>query len=138
MMSYEPGLRWLCADKPVNYHTLSDFRTSHKEKLGELFSGVLAVMDEEGLIDLRRLMQDGTKMRAVASKQSFHREGTLRGLGSPREQPGWCLGSQGAQACQALTPPAHGPVGTAPNGESWFHRCQTEEPARAATSHVPL
>jgi transposase len=78
MMSYEPGLRWLCADRAINYHTLSDFRTSQKEKLEELFAGVLAVMDEEGLIDLRTLMQDGTKMRAVASKESFHREGTLR------------------------------------------------------------
>jgi hypothetical protein len=48
MMSYEPGLRWLCADQPVNHHTLSDFRTSQKEKLSELFAGVLAVMDEEG------------------------------------------------------------------------------------------
>jgi transposase len=78
MMSYEPGLRWLCADQPVNHHTLSDFRTSSKEKLDEMFAGVLAVMDEEGLIDLRLLMQDGTKMRAVASKQSFHRQGTLQ------------------------------------------------------------
>jgi hypothetical protein len=30
------------------------------------------------LIDLRTLMQDGTKVRAVAGKQSFHREKTLR------------------------------------------------------------
>lgn len=77
-MSYEPGLRWLCADEPINYHTLSDFRSSQKEKLNGLFAQVLAVMDEEGLIDLRTLMQDGTKVRAVASKGSFHREGTLR------------------------------------------------------------
>jgi len=78
MMSYEPGLRWLCADDPINYHTLSNFRSSQKEKLNDLFAKVLAVMDEEGLIDLGTLMQDGTKMRAVASKSSFHREGTLR------------------------------------------------------------
>lgn len=78
MMRYEPGLRWLCADDPINYHTLSDFRSSQKEKLNELFAEVLGVMDEEGLIDLGRLMQDGTKVRAVASKASFHRAGTLR------------------------------------------------------------
>lgn len=78
MMRHEPGLRWLCADAPVNHHTVSDFRTSGKEKLNSLFASVLATMDEEGLIDLSRLMQDGTKMRAVASKWSFHREPTLR------------------------------------------------------------
>ncbi len=78
MMSYEPGLRWLGADDPINYHTLSDFRSSQKEKLNDLFAKVLAVMDEEGLIDLGTLMQDGTKVRAVASKSSFHRAGTLR------------------------------------------------------------
>lgn len=78
MMSYEPGLRWLCADDPINYHTLSDFRSSQKERLNDLFAKVLAVMEEEGLIDLRTLMQDGTKVRAVASKWSFHGEGTLR------------------------------------------------------------
>ena len=78
MMSHEPGLRWLCADDPINYHTLSDFRSSQREKLNDLFAKVLAVMDEEGLIDLGTLMQDGTKVRAVAGKWSFHREGTLR------------------------------------------------------------
>jgi transposase len=78
MLSHGPGLRWLCADNPINYHTLSEFRSSEKEKLKHLFAKVLAVMDEEGLIDLRRLMQDGTKVRAVASQWSFHREGTLR------------------------------------------------------------
>src|SRR6266403_3595317 len=78
MMSHEPGLRWLCADDPNNYHTLSDFRSSQREKLNDLFAKVLAVMDEEGLIDLGTLMQDGTKVGAVAGKWSFHREGTLR------------------------------------------------------------
>ena len=77
MMSHEPGLRWLCADKPINYHTLSDFRCNQKEKLNDLFAKVLAVMAQEGLINLGTLMQDGTKMRAMASKSSFHREATL-------------------------------------------------------------
>ena len=78
MMKHEPGLRWLCGDNPVNHHTLSDFRTRGEEALRRLFASVLTAMDGEGLIDLRTLMQDGTKMRAVAGKQSFHREGTLR------------------------------------------------------------
>ena len=78
MMSHEPGLRWLCGDNPVNHHTLSDFRASQREKLNDLFATVLAALDQEGLLDLRTLMQDGTKMRALASPSSFHREPTLR------------------------------------------------------------
>jgi transposase len=77
MMAYEPGLRWLCADQAVNHKTLSAFRTIHGDQLKDLFAKVLAVIAEEGLLELSTLMQDGTKVQAVASKQSFHREATL-------------------------------------------------------------
>jgi transposase len=77
MMGYEPGLRWLCGDQAVNHHTLSDFRVGNLEQLRGLFTEVLGVMAEEQLLDLTTLMQDGTKMQAVASKHSFHRRPTL-------------------------------------------------------------
>jgi hypothetical protein len=35
------------------------------------------VLDQDGLIDLSVVMQDGTKIRAVAGKQSLHRRKTL-------------------------------------------------------------
>lgn len=78
MMSYEPGLRWLCGDQVINHHTLSDFRISQKAKLEGLMSQLMAILDEEQLIDLRTITQDGTKIRAVASKDSFHRKRTIR------------------------------------------------------------
>ena len=78
MMEYEPGLRWLCGGQLINYHTLSDFRISHKEKLEDLMSQLMAVLDEEQLIELRTVAHDGTKIRAQASKYSFHRQRTLR------------------------------------------------------------
>jgi len=77
MMSYEPGLRWLCGDEAVNHHTLSDIRVGNGDRLRELFTQVLGVMAEEDLLDLTTLMQDGTKMQAVASKNSFRRRATL-------------------------------------------------------------
>lgn len=77
MMSHEPGLRWLCGDAPVNHHTLSDFRTSDKERLDTLFTEVLGAMANDNLLDLTTLMQDGTKMRALASQRSYHRRPTL-------------------------------------------------------------
>jgi transposase len=77
MMEEEPGMRWLCAGQVINYHTLADFRMGQKSRLEGLFTGVLAVLEQEGLIDLSTVMQDGTKVRAVAGKESFHRRKTL-------------------------------------------------------------
>jgi transposase len=77
MMGHEPGLRWLSADQEVNHHTLSDFRVQHGEALKRLFAEVLSVMDQEGLLELSTLLQDGTKIQAAAGKQSMHREKTL-------------------------------------------------------------
>lgn len=78
MCQYEPGCQWLTGMEEVNHHTLSDFRTTDKEAQDELFKQVLGVLSAEGLTDLKRVMQDGTKIRAQASGNSFRREDTLR------------------------------------------------------------
>lgn len=77
MQGYEPGLQWLTAGETINHHTLSDFRVTETQKLERLFSQVLALLDQDGLIDLSVVMQDGTKIQAVAGKQSMHRRQTL-------------------------------------------------------------
>jgi transposase len=77
MMDYEPGLRWLCGAEVINHHTLSDFRLSQKDALQSLFVQVLALMDQEGLMDLSTIMHDGTKMRAVAGKGALRRKQTI-------------------------------------------------------------
>ena len=77
MQGYEPGLQWLTAGETINHHTLSDFRVTETKKLERLFSQVLALLDQDGLIDLSVVMQDGTKIQAVAGKQSLHRRKTL-------------------------------------------------------------
>ena len=74
MCCYEPGCQWLTAMEEVNYHTLSDFRTKDKEAQDELFKQVLGRLSAEGLTDLKRVMQDGTKIKAQASGNSFRRE----------------------------------------------------------------
>ncbi|GIW40450.1 MAG: hypothetical protein KatS3mg076_1520 [Candidatus Binatia bacterium] len=65
--------RWLRGGVPVNYHTLSTFRSENAEALEELFTQVLAVMMAEGLVRLRRVAQDGTRVRASAGDRSFRR-----------------------------------------------------------------
>jgi hypothetical protein len=77
MIEEESGMRWLCGGEKINYHTLSSFRMERKEHLDALFTQVLAVLESEELIDLSTVMQDGTKVRAQAGKDSFHRRKTL-------------------------------------------------------------
>ena len=78
MCGYEPGCQWLTGMEEVNYHTLTDFRTKDKEAQDNLFTQVLGRLSAEGLTDLKRVMQDGTKIRAQASGNSFRREDTIR------------------------------------------------------------
>jgi transposase len=74
---YEPGFSWLCGLEPVNHHSLSDFRTGHKEALDDLFGQVLGLLSAEGLITLERVTQDGTKVRANAGSNTFRSADTL-------------------------------------------------------------
>jgi transposase len=72
----EPAYQWLTGMKVVNYHSLTDFRVQHEEALRELFVQILGVLSSEGVVTLERVMNDGTKIKAQASRHSFH--GTKR------------------------------------------------------------
>lgn len=69
--------RWLCGGVSVGYHTLSDFRSRRGEVLSDLITQVLAMLMKQGLVDLQRVAQDGTRVRASAGAASFRREATL-------------------------------------------------------------
>lgn len=69
--------RWICGGVSVNYHMISDFRSEHATALDDLFTQVLAVLMHKGLLSLRRVAQDGTRVRASAGAASFHRQPTL-------------------------------------------------------------
>jgi transposase len=77
-MEWEPGLMWLGAIEAVNHTTLNDFRKAHREALNELFSQLLAMLEEAGLLSLERVMHDGTKIEAQAGRDTFRREKTVR------------------------------------------------------------
>jgi transposase len=74
---YHPAYQWLTGMEVVNYHTLADFRIAHQAALDRLFIEVLGVLTYQGLISLKRVMHDGTKIKAAASDKSFHRKATL-------------------------------------------------------------
>jgi transposase len=75
---FDPAFQWLTGLEEVNYHTLADFRVDKQQELDELFTQVLAALSKEGLITLEQVMQDGTKIKALASTRSYQREGTIR------------------------------------------------------------
>jgi transposase len=78
LCEYGPAYQWLTGMEPINYHTLADFRSSHKDSLDQLFVQVLGIMSAEGLITLERVMHDGTKVEAFAGNNSFRREERIR------------------------------------------------------------
>jgi transposase len=79
--------KWLCGGVSVNYHTLSDFRVRHEAALDDLLTQVLGLLMAKGLVSVRRIAQDGVRVRASAGKGSFHRRPTLeRALERARQQ----------------------------------------------------
>src|SRR5271154_1038422 len=75
---FDPAFQWLTGLDEVNYHTLADFRVEKQKELDGLFTQVLAALGKEGLITLEQVMQDGTKIKALASTRSYQREGTIQ------------------------------------------------------------
>lgn len=65
--------RWICGGVRVNYHTLSDFRARHEEVFDQLLGESVAVLLAEGLVSLKRVSQDGVRIRASAGSASFRR-----------------------------------------------------------------
>jgi transposase len=69
--------RWLCGGVSLNYHTLNDFRVGHEKALDELFTQVLAALMHHQVVQVKRISQDGTKVRASAGAKSFRRRPRL-------------------------------------------------------------
>ena len=51
-----------------DHSTVAEFRRRHETALGELFTAVLALCDEAGLVEVGVISIDGTKIRANASR----------------------------------------------------------------------
>jgi transposase len=79
--------QWLCGGVSINYHMLSDFRSSGGGKWDELLTQIVGTLLDAGLVKMDRIAQDGMRVRASAGKSSFHRRGTLEEcLEAAREQ----------------------------------------------------
>ncbi len=71
------AFQWLCGGVTVNYHLLADFRSQGGDKWDDLLTHIVASLMSEGLVTLKRVAQDGMRVRANAGKASFRRRGRL-------------------------------------------------------------
>lgn len=69
--------RWLCGGVSVNYHTLSDFRTSHPSELDRILTQILTILLHADLVTLEVVAHDGIRVRASAGSSSFRRRQTI-------------------------------------------------------------
>ena len=78
---------WLCGEVGVNRDLLNTFRSSHPEALDRLLTETIGILLHHDLVSLSRVAQDGMRVRASASTQSFRRQATLEDhLQAAREQ----------------------------------------------------
>lgn len=71
---------WLCGGVTLNHHTLSDFRVGHAHALDELFTQVIASLVQKNLVQVHRISQDGTRVRACCGASSLRRAQRLSEL----------------------------------------------------------
>jgi transposase len=77
LCTYHTAYQWICGGVNVNHHSLSDFRSEATDLLNDLLTQSVTMLMSQGLVTLRRVAQDGMKVRASAGASSFR---TRRGL----------------------------------------------------------
>ncbi len=80
------AFRWMCGGVTVNHRLLSDFRTDHGEALDALFTQVIASLVDKGAVKVRRISQDGMRLRVGAGASSFRGEERLQELLAQAQQ----------------------------------------------------
>lgn len=78
--------RWICGGVSVNRTLLCAFRVGSSEVLDDVLTNSVAVLMQQGLVTLKRVSQDGVRVRANAGKGSFRREQSLRELHAQAKQ----------------------------------------------------
>ena len=68
---------YLCGGGSVNYHTIRDFRSQHRELLKRVLTDAVAMLHHHGLVQLETIAQDGRRVTASAGSSSFRSQETL-------------------------------------------------------------
>jgi transposase len=79
--------QWICGGVGVNRDLLSDFRCAHPKALDAVMTDTIGLLLQQDLVSLKRVAQDGMRVRASAGKGSFRRQATLeKHLQAARQQ----------------------------------------------------
>lgn len=70
--------KWICGNIPIERKTISDFRTNNNELFEDLLAQGVAILVHSNQVCLKEIAQDGLRVRANASKHSFHRIKTIK------------------------------------------------------------
>lgn len=63
---------WLSGMQRPDHHTINRFRSERlKQVIGDIFSKVVLLLHEEGLLDIKEVYTDGTKIEANANRYTF-------------------------------------------------------------------
>ena len=74
LCGHDPAFMWITGLEVIGYHTLSSFRSDHREALKDIFVQLIGILGADGLVKLERVTLDGTKVQANASRKSFRRK----------------------------------------------------------------
>lgn len=74
----DTGFRWIVGDLSVGHTSLSDFLSQHISSFKKLFVELIGMLLHEEVLSLSLVAQDGTRVIACASKNSFRKELALR------------------------------------------------------------
>jgi transposase len=77
---YHDAYKWIAGGTPINRTMISEFRSLNPEKFEDLLTSCLAVMVKSNVISDQDFAQDGTRVKASAGFNSFHRDETLEAL----------------------------------------------------------
>ncbi|MEA2163096.1 MAG: hypothetical protein QOK37_1223 [Thermoanaerobaculia bacterium] len=80
LSQYHLAYQWICGGVQVNHHSLSDFRNLASDRLNNLLSCSVTILMRSGTVQIRRVSQDGMKVRASAGASSFRTRGKLEKL----------------------------------------------------------
>lgn len=63
---------WLAGMQQPDHQTINRFRSERlKDVIGDIFSQVVLLLHEEGLLDIKEVFTDGTKIEANANRYTF-------------------------------------------------------------------
>ncbi len=78
--------RVLGAGNTPSFRTIAEFRSRHLKELAGLFVQVLMVCEKSGLVSLKYVALDGTKIKANASKHKAMNYGRMKETGARLEK----------------------------------------------------